>query len=208
MTRQPPAELKAWLTEPLTPAVAESVARLRAADGVEKVCLMPDVHLASEVCIGAVVATEGVVYPQAVGGDIGCGWAALQAGRTWRRRRRRSWWCSRASSRGCSAKTKRRRSWPQRSKWPVRLRRPCGRYPPTGRAGNAWRLLRFPAGFPDRLPERRQPPEKEHGEETAGRENWAAGFPAPEHRRAVISQQFSVTACRLRPGLAVVWLRF
>lgn len=72
------AELQTWLTEPLTPAVAESVARLRAAEGVTKVCLMPDVHLAAEVCVGAVVATEGVLYPQAVGGDIGCGMAALR----------------------------------------------------------------------------------------------------------------------------------
>jgi tRNA-splicing ligase RtcB len=72
------AELQTWLTEPLTLAVAESVSRLRAAEGVKKVCLMPDVHLASEVCVGVVVATEGVLYPQTVGGDIGCGMAALR----------------------------------------------------------------------------------------------------------------------------------
>ena len=78
MTDRPLAELESWLTEPLSPAVAESVSRLRAANGVKKVCLMPDVHLASEVCVGAVVATEGIVYPQAVGGDIGCGMAALR----------------------------------------------------------------------------------------------------------------------------------
>ena len=72
------AELQTWLTEPLTSAVAESVSKLRAAEGVKKVCLMPDVHLAAEVCVGAVVATEGVLYPQAVGGDIGCGMAALR----------------------------------------------------------------------------------------------------------------------------------
>jgi len=78
MMDRPLAEQESWLTEPLQPAVVGSVSRLRAADGVEKVCLMPDVHLASEVCVGAVVATEGVVYPQAVGGDIGCGMAALR----------------------------------------------------------------------------------------------------------------------------------
>lgn len=77
MTDRPLADLESWLTEPLSPAVAESVSRLRAADGVTKVCLMPDVHLSSEVCVGAVVATEDVIYPQAVGGDIGCGMAAL-----------------------------------------------------------------------------------------------------------------------------------
>ena len=78
MTDRPLAELDSWLIEPLSPAVTESVSKLRAADGVKKVCLMSDVHLASEVCVGAVVATEGVIYPQAVGGDIGCGMAALR----------------------------------------------------------------------------------------------------------------------------------
>jgi tRNA-splicing ligase RtcB len=38
---------------------------------------MPDVHLAAEVCIGVVVATSHVIYPQAVGGDIGCGMLAV-----------------------------------------------------------------------------------------------------------------------------------
>jgi tRNA-splicing ligase RtcB len=61
----------------LSQAIAESVDRLRTADGVKQVALMPDIHLASDVCVGAVVATEEVVYPQAVGGDIGCGMAAL-----------------------------------------------------------------------------------------------------------------------------------
>jgi tRNA-splicing ligase RtcB (3'-phosphate/5'-hydroxy nucleic acid ligase) len=38
---------------------------------------MPDVHLSADVCIGTVVATDGTLYPNAVGGDIGCGVAAL-----------------------------------------------------------------------------------------------------------------------------------
>jgi tRNA-splicing ligase RtcB len=38
---------------------------------------MPDVHLAREVCIGVVVATGQLIYPQAVGNDIGCGMAAV-----------------------------------------------------------------------------------------------------------------------------------
>lgn len=77
MAERPVAQLVTWLTDPLSQDITDSVSRLRAADGVKKVCLMPDAHLASEVCIGAVVATEGVVYPQAVGRDIGCGMAAL-----------------------------------------------------------------------------------------------------------------------------------
>jgi tRNA-splicing ligase RtcB len=38
---------------------------------------MPDVHLASEVCVGVVLATQRLIYPDAVGGDIGCGMAAI-----------------------------------------------------------------------------------------------------------------------------------
>ena len=39
---------------------------------------MPDVHLAENVCVGTVVATDDCLYPQAVGGDIGCGMAAVR----------------------------------------------------------------------------------------------------------------------------------
>ena len=39
---------------------------------------MPDVHLASDVCIGVAVATTNLIYPQAVGGDIGCGMLAVR----------------------------------------------------------------------------------------------------------------------------------
>jgi tRNA-splicing ligase RtcB len=38
---------------------------------------MPDVHLSSDVCIGVVIATSTLIYPQAVGGDIGCGMLAV-----------------------------------------------------------------------------------------------------------------------------------
>jgi tRNA-splicing ligase RtcB len=38
---------------------------------------MPDVHLAADVCIGVFVATSRLLYPQAVGGDIGCGMLAV-----------------------------------------------------------------------------------------------------------------------------------
>src|SRR5687767_14898318 len=38
---------------------------------------MPDVHLAADVCVGMVLATANVLYPNAVGGDIGCGVAAI-----------------------------------------------------------------------------------------------------------------------------------
>jgi tRNA-splicing ligase RtcB len=34
---------------------------------------MPDVHLAADVCVGVAIGTTHLIYPQAVGGDIGCG---------------------------------------------------------------------------------------------------------------------------------------
>jgi len=38
---------------------------------------MPDVHLAKEVCVGIVLATQDLIYPAAIGGDIGCGVSAM-----------------------------------------------------------------------------------------------------------------------------------
>ena len=72
-----PATLRAWLTEPLDPPVAAAIDRLRRADDVRHVAVMPDVHLAADVCVGTVLATDRLLYPGAVGGDIGCGMLAL-----------------------------------------------------------------------------------------------------------------------------------
>jgi tRNA-splicing ligase RtcB len=77
MTERELAPVTRWLIEPLSPQVAASIDRLRGADDVQQVAVMPDVHLAADVCVGAVVATRRLIYPQAVGGDIGCGMAAL-----------------------------------------------------------------------------------------------------------------------------------
>ena len=66
-----------WLAEPLPRDVASALQRLAAAPGVAHVAVMPDVHLAEHVCIGTVVGTADSLYPQAVGGDIGCGIAVV-----------------------------------------------------------------------------------------------------------------------------------
>lgn len=42
------------------------------------VCLMPDAHCGYGMPIGGVVATKGVVIPNAVGVDIGCGMMAVK----------------------------------------------------------------------------------------------------------------------------------
>jgi tRNA-splicing ligase RtcB len=57
--------------------VAAAVERLSRSDDVRRIAVMPDVHLSADVCVGMVVATEKTLYPSAVGGDIGCGVAAL-----------------------------------------------------------------------------------------------------------------------------------
>ncbi len=72
-----PASLRIWAAEPLPPDVARSAQRLRQAEDVRHVVLLPDVHLAKDVCVGAVIATRRLIYPAAVGGDIGCGMAAV-----------------------------------------------------------------------------------------------------------------------------------
>ena len=74
-----PASLRIWAAEPLPPDVVKSAERLCQAEDVRHVVLLPDVHLAKEVCIGAVIATTRLIYPAAVGGDIGCGMAAVAA---------------------------------------------------------------------------------------------------------------------------------
>lgn len=73
-----PAPLSTWLAEPLLPEVLEVLARLRRTEGVERIAVMPDVHLGGESCIGTVVATRGRILPRAVGGDIGCGIATVR----------------------------------------------------------------------------------------------------------------------------------
>ena len=67
-----------WLCEPMPKAVAQAIDRLAAARGVQHVAVMPDVHLAEHVCVGTVLGTDDWLYPQAVGGDIGCGMAAVR----------------------------------------------------------------------------------------------------------------------------------
>ena len=73
-----PASIKKWVSHRLTPEVDRSLNRLANLPDVQYVAVMPDVHLATDVCIGAVVATKSLVYPNAVGGDIGCGIVAMK----------------------------------------------------------------------------------------------------------------------------------
>jgi len=71
------APIRTWLAEPMNHDVSEAIERIRRAPDVQQIAVMPDVHLAADVCIGVVVATSRLIYPQAVGGDIGCGMLAV-----------------------------------------------------------------------------------------------------------------------------------
>lgn len=77
MNDNPGATLTTWLVEPMDREVAKSIERLRNAEDVRRVAVMPDVHLGRDVCIGVVLATTHLIYPRAVGSDIGCGMAAV-----------------------------------------------------------------------------------------------------------------------------------
>ncbi len=66
-----------WLVEPPSPAVRQTIERLCRAPNVLHVAVMPDVHLAAGVSNGLAVATDRLIYPAAVGGDIGCGFATI-----------------------------------------------------------------------------------------------------------------------------------
>lgn len=69
--------IRSWLTAPLSPEVKTAILKVDRAEDVERIAIMPDVHLAAGVCVGTVIGTNRLVYPQAVGSDIGCGMSAI-----------------------------------------------------------------------------------------------------------------------------------
>lgn len=77
MADAPGAVVRSWAGGPLGRDVEVAIERLARSDGVRRIAVMPDVHLAADVCIGTVVATTHTLYPNAVGGDIGCGVTAV-----------------------------------------------------------------------------------------------------------------------------------
>jgi tRNA-splicing ligase RtcB (3'-phosphate/5'-hydroxy nucleic acid ligase) len=77
MSEQASAPMQSWLVAPMGDEVSRAIGRLRRAPDVRRIAVMPDVHLAEDVCVGVAVATAGLLYPQAVGGDIGCGMLAV-----------------------------------------------------------------------------------------------------------------------------------
>ena len=72
------APIEYFVSEPPTAEIQASLTAWRRAPDVQAIAVMPDVHLAHDVCIGTVIATADALYPAAVGGDIGCGMIALR----------------------------------------------------------------------------------------------------------------------------------
>lgn len=72
------AQLSAWLPEKPSPELSRALRRITETEDVVRVAVMPDAHVAEEVCVGTVTATRTRVLPAAVGGDIGCGMLALR----------------------------------------------------------------------------------------------------------------------------------
>jgi tRNA-splicing ligase RtcB len=73
-----PQHVHVWSASPLERDVIHRVERIATADDVQHVAIMPDVHIAEDVCVGVVAATSDRIYPAAVGQDIGCGMAAIR----------------------------------------------------------------------------------------------------------------------------------
>ena len=71
-------KVSTFLIEPMAKDVAGRIKRLASSTDVAHIAVMPDVHLSAEYCVGTVVATRSRIYPHAIGGDIGCGMAAMR----------------------------------------------------------------------------------------------------------------------------------
>jgi len=72
------ATIKTWLPERASPALSSALERLARTEDVVHIAVMPDAHVSEDVCVGTVTATTHRLLPAAVGGDIGCGMAALR----------------------------------------------------------------------------------------------------------------------------------
>jgi len=65
--------LQMWLAEDLPADVKQAIQRTSRLSDAQYLAIMPDVHLGEKVCVGTVLATTEALYPEAIGGDIGCG---------------------------------------------------------------------------------------------------------------------------------------
>jgi tRNA-splicing ligase RtcB len=70
--------IKSWCDAPEDGAIEQAKNLARLPFAFRQICLMPDTHQGYGMPIGGVMATEGVIVPNAVGVDIGCGMCAVK----------------------------------------------------------------------------------------------------------------------------------
>ena len=70
--------IKMWLTDIEEGAVKQAMNLANLPFLFKHVAIMPDSHVGYGMPIGGVIATKGVVIPNAVGVDIGCGMCAVR----------------------------------------------------------------------------------------------------------------------------------
>ncbi len=74
--------IKSWCKNPEEGAIVQAKNLARLPFVFRQICLMPDTHRGYGMPIGGVMATQGVVVPNAVGVDIGCGMCAVKTSLT------------------------------------------------------------------------------------------------------------------------------
>jgi tRNA-splicing ligase RtcB (3'-phosphate/5'-hydroxy nucleic acid ligase) len=70
--------IKSWCENPEQGALDQAYNLAKLPFAFKQICLMPDTHLGYGMPIGGVLATKGVIIPNAVGVDIGCGMCAVK----------------------------------------------------------------------------------------------------------------------------------
>lgn len=72
------APIHQWLSGPLDALAKRQIELLSHLPDVTRVVVLPDAHAGARLCNGCVIATRELIYPDAVGGDIGCGYTAVR----------------------------------------------------------------------------------------------------------------------------------
>jgi tRNA-splicing ligase RtcB len=70
--------IKSWCDNPEDGCIEQAKHLAQLPFAFRQICLMPDTHQGYGMPIGGVLATKGVVVPNAVGVDIGCGMVAVK----------------------------------------------------------------------------------------------------------------------------------
>lgn len=82
MKNERPIHPQMWIVDPPAAEVRAVVERILRLEDVQHLAMMPDMHVSGAVCVGTVLGTSRLIYPGAIGGDIGCGYSgvAMSAG--------------------------------------------------------------------------------------------------------------------------------